>query len=165
MVLLGEVCVLVVISDWGCYCLILCNISKYMEGDEEEESKKQSSARSKKVYDFVRSPVLSESIAVATISSLPRWHLARAIFSVEGKEKGDQPEKPKYSGVKKALISVLNDTRYILSRKCPLVEHLLACTLDQNQARVKVLRSLLRTVVYLVKYLKILWVRFNNNEI
>ena len=86
---------------------------------------------------------------VVSISSIPRWHLARGIFS-DRPPSGDQDKMTGFFALRKALRSVIEDTRYILRKRCSLVEFIVSCVPDPEIVRIHAMRALLRTVVYLV---------------
>ena len=110
------------------------------------------SVRRQKLYDFAHSVKMGDSIAVVTISSIPRWHLARALFPDKVKsDLADEKENAHHGkGLWKALNSCILDTHFILRGNCPLSEWILRGVEDPGLVRVAALRALLRTVVYIV---------------
>ena len=105
------------------------------------------------MYDFVRSKISPGSIDVATISSILRWNSGQSIFSEKAKpiaEGVDRPEK--CPGIQNVVRKVTQYTRYVVSRKCSLVEILLTGVSIPDIARIGILRPLLRNVVCLVKF-------------
>ena len=52
-------------------------------------------------------------------------------------------------GPVKGLRACIKDTLLILSGMCPVTTHILGCVQDEDILRIRVLRALLRTVVYL----------------
>ena len=58
-----------------------------LEGDESESHKEATRKRGREVYEFTHSDTFRRGVAITTITSIPRWHMARALFS-EQKEDG-----------------------------------------------------------------------------
>ena len=77
------------------------------------ETLTRNKARRKKAYDSVRADTLPNSIAVGTISSIPRWHRARYIFSQRNSETASATSATPCCGLKTAPpihLSMILDT-------------------------------------------------------
>ena len=121
-------------------------------GEEEGCQKEVSVKRSEKVYSFARSRTFMEGVAIATITSLPRWHMAQSLFSEKLNPDGSKARPSSNSGIGHAIRSCLADTAYILGGNCDLVDYVLRdfADFERSSFEIKVSRALLRTVVYLL---------------
>ena len=77
--------------------------------------------------------------------------MARSVFSEKENPKTENGGGPtRSSDIKNGITKVIQDTRHIIGRNCPLVDLILSGDSDPDTLRISILRSLLRTVVYLV---------------
>ena len=123
-----------------------------LDGDEKEGHQEVAAKRSQKVLNFVLSRRFRDGVAIAAITSLPRWHMARALFKDNVNADGPRTTASPGTGIGHALRLCLTDTEYILSGKCDLVDYVLRDYADFERGvfQLDVLRALLRTVVYLL---------------
>ena len=116
-----------------------------LEGDESEAHKEVTRKRGREVYDFTRSSTHRRGIDITAITSIPRWHMARALFS-------ENKEESAPSGIGHAIRACLADTGFLLAGRCHLVDYAMRDFADFERpvCRLSGLRALLRTAVYIL---------------
>ena len=126
------------------------DIDPFLEEEGSRLREARNTARSRKVPEFSNGEVLPTCVAVSCISSLRRCHFARSLFA-EPPEKADfDKHGEEVACIFRAMKGYLEDTRVLTRPDCPVASFLLACVTDPDIVRMKAIRSLLRTVVYLV---------------
>ena len=115
------------------------------EGDESDVHKEVTRGRGREVYEFTHSNTFRLGVAITTITSIPRWHMARVLFS-------ENKEDVSPSGIGRAIRACLTDAWFLLAGRCHLVDYAMRDFADFERPvfHLSVLRALLRTVVYIL---------------
>ena len=106
-------------------------------------------SRRGELFQFAHSEDLPNSLALACISSIPRWHVARSLFTDKNSTSRKFDKLDETVGIYRGLKSCVADTAYIVDGCCSVARNFLLGVENADRVRAQVLRTLLRTVVYL----------------
>ena len=111
------------------------------DGDNGVDVKRNASNRSKRIALHARSDTLKIQLLVATTSSRPRWHFARALLA-------KKDDTSSIIGLPRAVEAMVNDSRRMIYGYDVLTNVLLSNETNKHIARLAVFRSVSASVLY-----------------